>query len=446
MEQDDDGATAPDERERAQTPLAAEPGPERASPGPAPPEAPTPPPAPDSPAWWRAALPAVALTLGIALLMLWLAGGFTAQVEPGPPGADAAPVATALATAERRSFPETIEQVGTVRSRYRADVASKLLAQVVSLRVEAGDRVSGPDEADAGTLVATLDSRDLRAQLARSSAQRRAAARAVEVQQAQVTAAEAARTAARARLERAQADFARTQALVERGVATTEQLDSARAGRDVAEADLAAALSMVQAAEQTLGQAREEQVVAERAIEEVEVLLGYAELRAPFAGIVTERLVEAGETVQPGQGVIRLEDPTQLELHSPVAESLAARLAIGQEVTVRIDALGADLRGAVREVAPSADPESRTVRVKVSLPRRSGLVSGLFGRLLIPVGEVRPLVIPAGAVDRVGQLELVRVAGPDGLLRRRFVTLGRRYGALVEVLSGLEPGEQVAVR
>ncbi len=395
--------------------------------------------------WGRALLPLAALGAGMVGLMLWLAGAFTHKIAPGPPLDELAPVATATAPVVRATFTEVIEQVGTVRSRYRADVASKLLAQVVTLHVDAGDRVTGPGDEGLGTPVATLDSSDLRAQLARAQAQLAAAERGVEVQQAQVAAAQAAREAARARLERARADFARTQALVDRGVATTEQLDQVRAARDVALAEVTAALSEIEAAEQRLAQAREERVVAQRAIEEAEVLLRYAVLRAPFAGIVTERLVEAGETVQPGQGVVRIEDPTRLELHAPVAESLAARLSLGQRVEVRIDAVDVVLSGVVREVAPAADPTSRTLRVKVSLPRQPGLVSGLFGRLRIPVDEVTATVIPGAAVRRVGQLDLVLVAGEDGKLRRRFVTLGRRRGERVEVLTGLEPGEAVAL-
>ena len=127
-------------------------------------------------------------------------------------------------------------------------------------------------------------------------------------------------------------------------------------------------------------------------------------------------------------------------------ESLAARLRIGHELAVWIDALERELKGAVREIAPEADPASRTVTVKVTLPQTSGLTSGLFGRLRIPIGQTQALVIPQAAVRQVGQLDLVEVVDASGRARRRFVTLGRARPPEVEVRSGLAEGDQVLLR
>ena len=93
---------------------------------------------------------------------------------------------------------------------------------------------------------------------------------------------------------------------------------------------------------------------------------------------------------------------------------------------------------------PEADAESRTFAVKVTGPCPPGVYAGMFGRLTIPLDAMEVLVVPADAVRRVGQLDIVDVAA-EGTLSRRAVRLGRRIEGRVEVLSGLREGERVAV-
>lgn len=390
----------------------------------------------------RVAAPAVGLLAALLVLMLWLAGAFRDKTAPGPPAAALAPADGGRVAVVRKEIQDHLEQVGTVRARHRALVASKVLAQVIEVRVEAGAQVEGPSSVHSGTVVARLDARDLRARLSRTLAEASASQRAIRVLEAEVTAARAQQAAVKARLSLAEADFRRYGPLVKKGVAKKEELDRVVATLGVAQADHVAARSRVLAARQQLARAKLQLEVAERSVEEARVLLDYTVLRAPFSGVVTEKLREQGDTVQPGEGVVQLEDPSQLELHAAVAESLAARLRLGQLLPVRIDALRKTFQGRVREIAPAADPESRTVRVKVTLARTPGLVSGVFGRLRIPVGSYETLLVPARAVRSVGQLRLVEVMGAE-TSARRFVTLGRRHGDQVEVRSGLREGEEV---
>ncbi len=93
---------------------------------------------------------------------------------------------------------------------------------------------------------------------------------------------------------------------------------------------------------------------------------------------------------------------------------------------------------------PEAQAASRTFQVKVTGPCPKGVYSGMFARMLIPLDEEQVLVIPAGAVRRVGQLELVDVVDGDSTTRRAIRT-GRTIDDDVEVLSGLRPGERVLV-
>jgi hypothetical protein len=98
----------------------------------------------------------------------------------------------------------------------------------------------------------------------------------------------------------------------------------------------------------------------------------------------------------------------------------------------------------VSEIVPEAQSASRAFQVKVTGPCPTGIYSGMFGRILIPLGEEPVLVIPRRAVRSVGQLELVEVF-QDGRPVRRSIRTGRALGEDVEVVSGLAEGEQVVV-
>ena len=123
------------------------------------------------------------------------------------------------------------------------------------------------------------------------------------------------------------------------------------------------------------------------------------------------------------------------------------------ELPVRIDAVDCSCHGVVREIVPQAQQNSRSVLVKVTLPPKAidMVYVGMFGRLSIPTKRIERVVIPAEAVQVVGQQDLVEVVDKDRTLERRFVTTGRRFtgepgkGTKVEILSGLSVGEQVAL-
>ena len=140
-----------------------------------------------------------------------------------------------------------------------------------------------------------------------------------------------------------------------------------------------------------------------------------------------------------------LEIPARPELHAFVSDSLIPRLTIGQELDVHIDALNRSMKGTLREIVPQSDTATRTVLAKVSLPPDLDLVNGLFGRLMVPAGDYEALVVPEKAVREVGQLYLVDVLNKDGYPMRRFVTLGKKHDDVVEILSGLNAGEEVVV-
>jgi len=350
---------------------------------------------------WRVArspIIAAAFTLVVVLLMLWLAGvlhrkvGAVAggAVEPGPPG-DAR-----LAAVRTIRLPRYEYSVGTFRAVHETSVASKLLAKVMEVNVRAGQAVRRDE------VLVRLDDQDLRARLDQAAASGEAAG------------------AAR---DHAEVELRRIERLFEQKMAADIELERGRTALRTAEAELHR---------------------AEQARHEAETILEYATIRSPMDGVVIDKQVEVGDTVTPGQTLLKLFDPTRMQLVASVRESLTQRLTVGQTIGVHVEALAKTCEGQVSEIVPEAHAASRTFSVKVTGPCPPGVYSGMFGRLMVPLGEEEVVVAPAAAVRRVGQLDIVDVM-ESGRLRRRAVQLGRTIGADLEVLSGLRPGEQVVV-
>lgn len=385
----------------------------------------------------------------LVLLMLWLSGAFRHKVEPGPPIARAQSETPVFRTqaVEQRAFPLFIEQVGTVRTQGEAKISGRIMAQVTEIYVREGQMATGPEKgADKAAVLARLDDRDMQARIRQAQSQVAGLERAVEAAQANLKAAKAKVEAAKSGSRSSSADYVRYETLYNSRAATGQQLDHARSQKEVADAQMQAAVQAVAAAEGELQRTRAQKDQAEAALAEARVALSHTVVRAPFSGKVIRKMVDVGDTAAPGQPLFIMETPLKPELHALVSESVLPNLQVGQAVEVRIDAIAEDLMGSVYEITPQADPSTRTVTVKVALQPKTELVAGLFGRLRIPLGEYTALVVPAEAVREVGQLQLVDVLDSNRQPQRRFVTLGHRREGLVEVLSGLREGEEVVLR
>jgi len=371
---------------------------------------------------WRRVRRIGSITVALAalvLILMWMAGAFHPKVAPArtPARHPTAPMGRAVAVQERRR-PLLAVAVGTVQARHRTEVASKLLASIKSITVRAGQPVSARDE------LVYLDDRDLKAQQNRAKAS--------------VVAAEANKRLWEKEKKRGEA------LLPQKNISQTE-FDQIVAKLEVAEANLT--------------RARE-------SLNEIGVQFSYTVIKAPVSGTVIERMMEAGDMAAPGKPILSIYDPSQLRLEARVGETLikhltaraptteAATQPAGQQVAFRIDAVNLSSMGTVEEIVPQADVASRTLLVKVALPaadvRRHKIYPGMFGRLFIEVGTRQIRVVPAAAVQRIGQLEVVWLKPPSGPAQRRFVKTGERLASkngeeLVEVLSGLDPGQQVIV-
>jgi RND family efflux transporter MFP subunit len=338
------------------------------------------------------------------------------QEKTGPP----TPV-TALSISAS-DWPAVYEAVGTVRARVSAAISAKVMGYVHEVRVQAGDRVT------AGQLLVSIDSRDL-------DAQTQAAGAALNEARSALPEAENAVAAAKANLDLAQVTFGRMQDLYRKKSISDQEFDEATAKLKMAQAGYEMALSKRSQVQARIHQAEAGQASAQ-------VMRSYAEIKAPFAGVVTEKRVNAGDLTAPGAPLLTIEQESSYRLEVNVEESRIGSIRTGTPVTVALDALDRSLDAQVSEVVPAVDAASRAFVVKINLPPLAQLRSGLFGRAQFRLGTRPVLAVPAGAVRESGQVQTVLVVA-DGVARARLVTLGQRSGEQVEVLSGLNAGDRV---
>lgn len=234
--------------------------------------------------------------------------------------------------------------------------------------------------------------------------------------------AEAARAEAQAILVETEEEYRRAQNLQERGLGSQRDLDRALAGRDSAVARTNAAASVVKAAQQQLD---------------------YTVVKAPYAGIVTQRHVEVGETVAPGQALMSGLSLEKLRIVVDLPQQVAAE--------VRLDPQASIVTGEGRIVPvkitlfPIADPVTNTFRVRLDLPDgQFGLYPGMFVKAAFKVGEAQRLLIPAQALVRRSEVTAVYVAAGTGV-RLRQVRIGERFNDRIEVLAGLEKDELIVL-
>lgn len=286
----------------------------------------------------------------------------------------------AVETVLRKSRPMTEEVVATVRAKLHATLEAKLNGRIEAMPVALGDKIRK------GDLIARLDAAEIVARL----------------QQAE------------AALDQAQHDWKRISRLFEQQGVTQSEYDAAKARFNVAEGTVAEAKAMA----------------------------GYIEIVAPFDAVVATKWADVGDLATPGKPLVEIEDPSTLQLEADVPEAIAGRIQRGAHLEIHVDAATNGLMGVVSEIAPSADPVSRTVRVKLDLQQMDGIKSGQFARLVVPIGESNSLRVPNSAVVQRGQLEIVFVA-QNQRAQMHLVKTGKHIDNEVEILSGLDAGDSV---
>lgn len=316
----------------------------------------------------------------------------------------------ALLQVHSETVPETLEVVGTVQPAETAQLAPQMMGTITAVNVTEGSRVT------AGEVLARISGALPQAGLQQAQAGLSAA-------QHQVSAAESAQSLAASTMQRYELLHERKSVSAQEYDQVRQQLQAAKAQLDVAKAGEAQAKAAVLQATSTLA---------------------FTEIRAPFAGIVTKRMVDPGALASPGMPVFSIESVGRYHLETTVDESNLSSIHPGEKAEVRIDAIPhGSMTGRVAQIYPAGDAESRSFTVKIELPKNMALRSGLYGRASFQHGRSASISVPKAAIVRQGNLTGVYVVAPDKIAQIRYVTLGNDSGDSVEVLSGLGAGETI---
>ncbi len=286
----------------------------------------------------------------------------------------------------------TVEAAGVAEPIERATLSTKLMGGITGVLVREGDRVAR------GQLLARIDARDLEAKRAQIDAG--------------ISAAEAMYLDARTQAERFRALFADS-------AATRFQLDQAETGLARADAGLR---------------------TARASGNELDAVGAYAEVRAPFPGIITRRYVDAGAFVAPGAPIVEVQNDARLRISVTVPPQSSAALRRGLPIEAIIE--GRAARATIEGAVPAPGGAVYTVHAIVD-NADGAYLPGSAATLLIPAGNRRTILIPAGALVHEGDLTGVRVQLGAVTELRWVRTAALGTGPMVEVLSGLVAGDVI---
>ena len=351
---------------------------------------------PEDPSRGRRRTIVIALAVVVALALAWFLFG---RSKPASTAPDQQPPAVTVTVPGRRTVDRTVTATGSLAARREMPVGVAGEGGAVrQVMVEPGQWVA------AGQVLALVD-RSVQTQTAASLA-------------AQVSVADSDRAIAQAELERAQA-------LVDRGFISKADLQRKAATRD-------AAAAKVKVAQAQLAQQRASN--------------GRLDIRAPAAGLVLTRSVEAGQIVGASSGALfRIAENGAMEMRASISEADLAGLRAGARATVTPVGSTDGFAGEVWQVAPVVDPASRQGMVRVALPYNQALRPGGFAAVKIVSGASVVPQLPESAVQSDDKGNYVYVVATGGKVQRRGVTLGTVSPDGIAVTQGLDGTERVVV-
>jgi membrane fusion protein (multidrug efflux system) len=328
--------------------------------------------------------PLVGLVLAVSAATLPLSG--CGRSEAGKPAAsDSSPaVAVEVVRPVRGEMAAVYSGTAPIEAEQQATVVAKVGGEVRRLLVDEGDRVR------AGQVLAILDGDRLRLEVAQT----------------------------RATLAKLERDYARTTELQAKGLV----------GRAAAEN-------------------LKYEIDAQRAAHDMAALqLSYTEIRAPIAGVIAERHVKAGNTLQPNAPLFAIVNPDPLVTYVHVPERELHKLAAGQPAQAQVDAAGGAFAAKIRRISPVVDPATGTFKVTLELDdAQARLKPGMFARVNIVYERRRDVLqVPRAAIVDADAGALVYVV-EKGKAVAKTVTTGLTNGGVVEIVRGLKGDEQVVV-
>lgn len=379
------------------------------------------------------------LVLVVGLLAIVAAAATACSSKTSAEEAHAAnvpePPAIAAVSVESRGIDRFIKVTGSLTADEQAEVSAETGGRVIATPVERGTRVSE------GTVLVRVSPAEASAQLqeAESNAEQIEARLGLEPRDTFDRKVVPDVMNARASLEWAEAEFGRIRSLLDQKVVSQSEFDQRRTQVEAARQQYLVAQNTAEQSYRSLQAARARVSVSRKALSDTTV-------RAPFSGIVAERLVSVGDYVTRGTRVVTVVriDPMRVELTVP--EQAVSLVHAGQPVRLTVDAYPDDVFDAtIRFVSPSLRADQRALTVEAIAPNADGrLKPGLFATASIQQPHSAPaLLVPVTSVETVSGTSRVYVI-KDGKVEERIVTLGERVRDQIELTSGVSAGEIVA--
>lgn len=298
-------------------------------------------------------------------------------------------------TVKEYETPGYFKVPGTVVANIESQLMAQVVANVTHIDVHAGEHVQK------GQLLIQLDDRDYQAKVAQALEQ-------VKAQKALLT--------------NVHQIFQRMQALVKKGYVSTAEYDEANAHYLQAQANLSQ---------------------AQKALRSAEIALSYCQVRAPEEGIIVQKFVDVGDQTFPLKPLLSFQTTRFMRVAAPIPESLISKVYLNEKLPIVINQKR--LTGIVKEIVPKVDPTSRSFMIKITLPADVDAYAGMFAQAWLPTGTHKVIAISQSDIEQTGQLQLVYVQTKAGITRV-MVTTGKTLGNhLIEILSGLNPGDHVIV-
>lgn len=329
-------------------------------------------------------------------------------------------------SAEKRELQTSLSLAGVLLPAQTSDIASRITGQVKYIGADVGSLVQAED------VLVELDTELLNAQLLQAQAGLKAAEAAAQLTQGQSD-------LAKITLDAAQKNYNRIKALHDSGTASQSQLDDAADKLDMAKKQ------QKNAGGPALAQARATIDTANASIKNLEVQIENATIRSPFAGVVTNRNADLGEVVSPGTPVMSVADTSTLKLKSSVTQDLLPLLSVGQSLDVTIDIYPDRVfTGTISGIGPIAVNTGGIFPVEITVPNDGSILSGLSAHATLHLTGQQGVVVPIAAVLENGETSEVFVI-QNGVAVKRIITTGLRNDQDVQILTGLDAGERVAL-
>lgn len=374
---------------------------------------------------YAALLAVVALTAGGFAAKGWLAddGSDSSGQDDSNAlaSADAVPVSTEIAI--RGSISNLLESTANLRARREVAVAAQAAGIVTSVKAEEGDFVK------AGQVLCAIDDRDLQIDL--ELARQRLAQTKIQLEAAAIRADQT-----RTRLSNKRTELERNEEALREGLLAESEVAVQRHEIDDLEHE-------IQAVESAVRENRLRQDELESEIRKVELQISQTAITAPFAGRITERTVELGQSIRSAEKLYKLGAFTPLYADVYLPENDSRSVRAGQKATLRLgSASGESAEGAVERVSPVVDEETGTVKVTVRFrPPNSAFRPGAFVRVEIETHTLEDaILIPKQSVIEEGGQTYVVLVGEDTTAQRTAVELGYQDETAIQVTAGLDAG------